>query len=66
MSENTVRKCVRQLVARGLISAEPTMIHPKTGEKRNGNLRFTLLTMQEVVDQSYARQLEELELTTER
>ena len=38
----------------------------KTGEKRNGNLLFTLRTIQEVIDEYYDRQLEELELTTER
>ena len=38
----------------------------KTGEKRNGNLLFTLRPIQEVIDEYYDRQLEELELTTER
>ena len=38
----------------------------KTGEKRNGNLLFALRPIQEVVDEYYDRQLEELELTTER
>ena len=66
MSENTVRKYVRQLEERGLLSAEPTMILTKTGEKRNENLCFTLLPIQEVVDQSYAGRLKKLELTTER
>ena len=66
MSENTVRKYIRRLEERGLLSAEPTTVLTKTGEKRNGNLRFTLLPMQEVIDQHYDRQLEELALTTER
>ena len=38
----------------------------KTGEKRNGNLLFTLRPIQEVIDEYYDRQLEELELATER
>ena len=66
MSENTVRKYIRRLEERGLLSAEPTTVLTKTSEKRNGNLRFTLLPMQEVIDQHYDRQLEELALTTER
>ena len=66
MSENTVHKYIRRLEERGLLSAEPTTVLTKTGEKRNGNLRFTLLPMQEVIDQHYDRQLEELALTTER
>ena len=51
---------------RGLITAEPTEVITKTGEKRNGNLLFALRPIQEVVDEYYDRQLEELELTTER
>ena len=66
MSENTVRKYIRQLEERGLITAEPTEVITKTGEKRNGNLLFALRPIQEVVDEYYDRQLEELELTTER
>lgn len=66
MSENTVRKYIRQLEERGLITTEPTEVITKTGEKRNGNLLFTLRPIQEVIDQHYARQLEELELATER
>ena len=66
MSENTVRKYIRQLEEHGLITTEPTEVITKTGEKRNGNLLFTLRPIQEVIDQHYARQLEELELATER
>ena len=66
MSENTTRKYIRRLEERGLLSAEPTTVLTKTGEKRNGNLRFTLLPMQEVVDQYYASRLEKFELAMER
>ena len=38
----------------------------KTGEKRNGNLLFTLRPIQEAIDQYYDHQLKELELATER
>ena len=65
MSENTVRKYIRRLEERGLLSAEPTTVLTKTGEKRNGNLRFTLLPTQEVVDQYYAGQLAKMELAME-
>ena len=40
MSENTVRKYIRQLEERGLIVTEPTEVITKAGEKRNGNLLF--------------------------
>ena len=66
MSENTVRKYIRQLEERGLITTEPTEVITKTGEKRNGNLLFTLRPIREVIDEHYASQLAELELATER
>ena len=66
MSENTVRKYLRRLEDRGLIVTEPTEVITKTGEKRNGNLMFALRPIQEVIDEYYNRQLEELELATER
>ena len=66
MSENTVRKYIRRLENRGLIATEPTEVITKTGEKRNGNLLLTLRPIQEVVDQYYDQQMEELELATER
>ena len=66
MSENTVRKYIRQLEERGLITTEPTEVITKTGEKRNGNLLFTLRPIQKVIDEYYDPQLEELELATER
>ena len=62
----TVRKYIRQLEERGLIVTEPTEVITKAGEKRNGNLLFTLRPIQEVIDEYYDRQLEELELATER
>lgn len=65
MSENTVRKYLRCLEERGLITTESTEVITKTGEKRNGNLLFTLRPVQEVIDKHYARQLQELELSTE-
>ncbi len=66
MSENTVRKYIRQLEERGLITTEPTEVITKSSGRRNGNLLFTLRPIQEVIDEHYARQLEELELATER
>ena len=66
MSENTVRKCSRKLEERGIIATETTEVTTKAGEKRNGNLRFTLRPIQEVIDEYYDRQMEELELAAER
>ena len=66
MSENTVRKYIRRLEERGLIVTESTEVLTKSSGKRNGNLLFTLRPVQEVIDEHYARQLAELELSTER
>ena len=66
MSENTVRKCSRKLEERGIIATETTEVTTKAGEKRNGNLRYPLRPIQEVIDEYYDRQMEELELAAER
>ena len=66
MSENTVRKYIRQLEERGLITAEPTEVITKTGEKRNGNLLFTIRPIQEAVEQFYQQQLEKISLDIQR
>lgn len=66
MSENTVRKYSRQLEERGLIITEPTQVITKNRMKRNGNLRYTLRPIQEVIDEHYDRQLEQLEMAATR
>ena len=63
---STVRKYIRQLEERGLITTEPTEVLTKSSGRRNGNLLFTLRPIQEVIDQYYDCQLEELEMATER
>ena len=62
MSENTVRKYTLCLEERGLISTEPTEITTRAGQKRNGNLLYTLRPIQEVIDEHYDRQMDELDL----
>ena len=66
MSENTVRKYIRRLEERGLIVTESTEVVTKSSGRRNGNLLFTLRPVQEMIDEYYDRQLEELELAAER
>ena len=66
MSENTVRKYIRRLEERELITTEPTEVITKSSGRRNGNLLFTLRPIGEVIDDYYDRQLVELELSTER
>ena len=66
MSENTVRKYTLCLEERGLISTEPTEITTRAGQNRNGNLLYTLRQIQEVIDEHYDRQLDQLELVAAR
>ena len=66
MSENTVRKYIRQLEERGLITTEPTEVITKSSGRRNGNLLFTLRPIGEVIDDHYASQLAQLALAAER
>ena len=66
MSTNTVRKYVRMLEDRGLITTEPTSVTMKGGQKRNGNLLFTIRPIQEAVEQFYQQQLENISLDVQR
>ena len=66
MSKNTVRKYTLCLEERGLISTEPTEITTRAGQKRNGNLLYTLRPIQEVIDEHYDRQLEQLGISVAR
>lgn len=49
MSANTVAKYIRQLEEKQLIDVEPTKVRTKSGEVRNGTLRFTICPIQEAV-----------------
>ena len=61
MSRNTVCKYVRQLEEKELIATEPTNIHTTKGEKRNGNLLYTILPIEQAKKFFYDRQLENLD-----
>ncbi len=63
MSRNTVCKYVRQLEEKELIATEPTSIHTEKGEKRNGNLLYTILPIEQAKKYFYDRQFENLEQT---
>ena len=66
MSNNTVRKYVQELEERGLIVTERTSIITRDGRKQNGSLLYTIIPLQEVMEQHYEQQLHALERTTER
>ena len=54
MSENTVRKCIRRLEERSLISTEPTEVTTKASGRHSGKFLFTLRPIQDVIAESYA------------
>ena len=66
LSRNTVAKYVRLLEERGLIITEHTKIITKNGIKKNGNLLYTMIPLQKVMEQHYEHQFNALERTTER
>lgn len=63
MSRNTVRKYVKGLEEKRLISTEPSSVTLKSGKKQNGNLIYAVLPIQEAVEYFYTRQLQNIELS---
>ena len=63
MSRNTVRKYVKSLEEKRLISTEPSSVTLKSGKKQNGNLVYTVLPIQEAVEYFYTRQLQSATLS---
>ncbi len=61
MSENTVRKYVRRLVDKGFIYTDPTRVQRRNGLLYNGNLRYTIRPIQEVIEYTQKQQLAALD-----
>lgn len=57
MSKNTVRKYVHRLEDKGYIVTEPTSVTRKDGTKWNGNLKFHIRPIREIVEQRNAEEL---------
>ena len=66
MSKNTVKKYVGSLIKKRLFTAEPTSVITQKGEKRNGNLRYTIRPIREALEQYYEEQLIRLHEETRR
>ena len=58
ISKNTVRNYVDKLCEKQLIEVEYTYVYTKNGEKRNGNLMYTIRPIQEVINYDFEKQLE--------
>ena len=61
MSKNTVKKYVDGLIEKGLITTESTTVYTQKGEKRNGNLRYTVRPIEDAVEYHYEQQMSRLE-----
>ena len=57
MSRNTVGKYVSLLERKGLIETEQTFFTSKDGKKRNGNLLFRILSIQDVIEARFQHEL---------
>ena len=57
MSKRTVMKYVRMLEDRKLIATEPTTVTNHEGKTQNGNLKYTILPISEIVDARFQREL---------
>ena len=61
-SVTTVRKYVRELEERGLITTERTSVFTRDGRKQNGRLRYHILPIRSAIEQFNERQLRAAEL----
>jgi len=61
MSKKTVMKYVKSLEDKCLISTEHTTVTLKSGQKQNGNLRYTIRPIKEVIEHFYRQQMIKLE-----
>ena len=66
VSPNTVRKYVRMLEERGLITTEHTTVTHKDGTRWNGVLKYCIRPVREALEIFYARQMAKAEIETER
>lgn len=66
LSKNTAMKSISALLDMGLIAVEPSSYFDKRGMKWKGNNLYTILPVRSAVDAFHQRQLQQLELDTER
>ena len=58
ISKNTVRNYIDKLCEKQLIEVEYTYVYTKDGEKRNGNLMYTIRPIQEAINYDLEKQFE--------
>ena len=57
MSKRTVMKYVQMLERKGLIETEPTTVTNHEGKNWNGNLKYTILPIQDIVEAKFQKEL---------
>ena len=62
MSNNTVKKYVRELEKKGLITTEYTTVKTKDGRTHNGSLRYTLRPIQPIEESYFQKKIREAEV----
>lgn len=66
LAVNTVMKHINKLAERQFIAVERTSYIDSNGLKWNGNNLYTIMPIQQAADAFYQRQIDKLELATER
>ena len=61
LSKKTVMKYVKSLEEKCLITTEHTTVTLKSGQKQNGNLRYTIRPLKEALEHFYRQQMLKLE-----
>ena len=61
MSNNTVKKYVRELEKKGLITTEYTTVKTKDGRTHNGSLLYTLRPLQPIEEAYFQKKIREAE-----
>ena len=64
MCVNTVRKHVCSLTDKGLIRTEDTTVLTRNGQRRNGNLLYTIQPLQKVLEDHRQNELQKIEVET--
>ena len=59
--QNTIKKYVDSLIEKQLITAEPTSVYTQKGEKRNGNLLYTVCPIENATAYHNEQQMIRLE-----
>ncbi|MBD5116191.1 MAG: helix-turn-helix domain-containing protein [Ruminococcaceae bacterium] len=61
MSRNTVSKYIRQLEEKQFITTETTAVYTSRGEKRNGNLLYTIQPIEKAKQHFYNQQFKNID-----